>query len=116
MSKKLRMIITSIYVKQDDMKNIENADLSSLQYDLKCLMSKRNDGKNCVSILRVFPTIASSNTANIELAAFDENVDLLATNIHDKICDFINEYLDLDFSHIITTHIMNPLIIRGDLS
>lgn len=116
MSRKLRLIKTSIYVQYDQFNELKDVNFAELQGCLKQFFSKRGDGKNCVSIVRVFPTLASSNTIDIELAAFHEEISFLdETDAPDDIIKIIDEYIDLEFSHFIIKQINDPLQISGDL-
>ena len=61
-------------------------------------MSKRGDGRNCVSIVRVFPTLASSNTVDVELTAFNEDINFIdETDATDQIEALIDGFIDVDF-------------------
>lgn len=116
MAKKLRLIKTSIYVKRDEFSNLEGVDFSGLQAELKNLMSKRGDGRNCVSIVRVFPTLASSNTVDVELTAFNEDINFIdETDATDQIEALIDGFIDVDFSHFVFKQTNDPLEIMGYL-
>lgn len=116
MSKKLRLIKTSIFIKHDQFKELEDVNFDELQDSLKQFFSKRGNGKDCVSIVRVFPTLVSSNTVDVELTAFNEDIDFLdETDASDGIINIIDGYIDLEFSHFVIKQINDPLEIRGDL-
>lgn len=116
MSKKLRLIKTSIYVKHDQFNELEGVDFDELQDSLKQFISKKDNGKDWVSIVRVFPTLASSNTVDVELTAFNEEIDFISeTNATDGLVSIIENYIDLEISHLIVKQTNDPLEIRGDL-
>lgn len=115
MARKLRLIKTSIYVKHDQFSTLNNVDFNNLQNALKQYISKRGDGKDCTSIVRVFPTLASSNTVDIELAAFREDIDLVNNIVVDGITNILDEFIDLDFTHFIVKQTRESMIISGIL-
>ena len=116
MTEKLRLIKTNIYIRHDQFKELEDVDFDSLQEALKNFISKNGKGKSCVSIVRVFPALASSNTVDIELTTFNEDIDFInETNATDGISDIINGFIDVDFSHLVVKQTNDPLEIRGDL-
>lgn len=116
MAKKLRLIKMSIYIKHDQFKELEDVDFDSMQNALKQFVSKRGNGKDCVSIVRVFPTLASSNTVDVELTAFNEDIDFIGeTDAVDGIANIIDNFIDLEISHLVVKQTNDPLEIRGDL-
>ena len=116
MSKKLRLIKTNIYVKHDQLKELEDADFIGLQDSLKNYISARGNGKNCVSIVRVIPTLASENTVDVELVAFREDIDFVnETDADDGIRSIIDNYLDIDLGHFFIKQTLDSITIMGDL-
>ncbi len=116
MSKKLRLIKTNIYVRHDQFDDLEGTDFGELQESLKNFVSKRGVGKDCISIVRVLPTLASENTVDVELVVFNEDLNLVnETNAADGIRDIIDSYLDIDIGHITVTQNTEAFIIFGDL-
>lgn len=114
MAKKLRLIKTSIYVKQDQFIRLNNVDFDGLQKILKQFFSKKGNGKDCVSIVRAFPTLATSNTIDIELAAFREDIDFInKTDIIDDIADAIKDFIGLEFAYLTVKQNHESLEIRG---
>ncbi len=85
MSKKLRLIKTTIYVRHDQFNELEGTDFNELQEPLRSFVSKKGNSKDCVSIVRVLPTLASENTVDIEIG------------------------------HMVVKQATDPLIIMGDL-
>ncbi len=62
---KLRLVKTTIYVKHDEFSELEGTDFDGLQLALKNIVSKNGKGKDCISIVRVIPTLASENTHDL---------------------------------------------------
>ena len=116
MSKKVRLIKTTIYVRHDQFNELEGTDFNELQESLRSFVSKKGNGKDCVSIVRVLPTLASENTVDIELVAFSEDIDFIhETDAADGIQNIIDNYLDIDIGHMVVKQATDPLIIMGDL-
>lgn len=116
MSKKLRLIKTTIYVRHDQFNELEGTDFNELQESLRLFVSKKGNGKDCVSIVRVLPTLASENTVDIELVAFSEDIDFInETDAADGIQNIIDNYLDIEIGHMVVKQATDPLIIMGDL-
>ncbi len=117
MARKIRLIKTTFYIKHNDFNELENTDFSELQNELRDFFSKRGNGKDCLSIVRVLPTLASSNTADVELVAFTEDIDFInETNAADGIADIINQYLDIDISHVLIKQSVDPFVAMGDFN
>lgn len=116
MSKKIRLVRANLFVKHDQIQELQGTSLKELQIALRFYISKRTNGKQCVSIVRVIPVLASDNTAEVELAAFNEDISLIHdTDAVDGIEDLINSYLDIDFKYITVKEITDPLSIVGEL-
>ncbi len=116
MGKKLRLIKMNIYVCHDQFSELEGTDFDELQETLRLFASYKGRGKDCVSIVRVLPTLAFENTIDVELVAFNESGDLITdTNAADGIRDIVNEYLDIDIGHITVKQCTDPFVIMGDL-
>ncbi len=114
MAKKFRLIITSLYIKHDQFNELGVVNFNALQESLKQYISRRGNGKDCVSIVRAFPVMASSNTADVELTAFNENINFInETDASDGITDIIDDYIDLEFSRIVIKQTNGPIEIRG---
>ena len=77
MSKKIRLVKTTIYVKHDEIKDLEGTDFDNLQSAHKNFVSKNGKGKDCISIVRVVPSLASENIVDVELVAFNEDIDFV---------------------------------------
>ena len=116
MSKKLRLVKATIYVKHNEFNELEGTDFDGLQSALKSFVSKNRKGKDCISIVRVLPTLASENTVDVELVAFNENIDLIdETDIEDDIAEIIDSFLDIDLGHVLIKQSTDPFVIFGDL-
>ena len=116
MSKKTRLVKTSIYIRQDQISELNGTDFTELERSLKELCSKSGNGKNCVSIVRIIPTFASTNTVDVEFAAFNEDFDFIEEDeVVNTIANLIDTYIDVDFSHITVKQITEPFLIMGDL-
>ena len=57
--------------------------------------------------------MASSNTVDIELAAFREDIDLVNNIVVDGITNILDEFIDLDFTHFIVKQTRESMIISG---
>ena len=113
--KKLRLIKTSVFVRHDQLTQLQETDFIGLQDALKNYFSKRGNGKNCVSILRIFPVLSSENSIDIELTAFNEDKDFLgSTQASDDIKDIILSVLEIEISYITFQQVTNPITIMGD--
>ncbi len=116
MAKKSRVIKVSIYVKFEEFDHLKGAKLGDLQESLRRFMSKRGNGKDCASIVRVIPTFAPSNTVEVELVALNENIDFVNdTNAVSEIVEAIDEYLDVDFDNFVVKQAEDPMAICGNL-
>lgn len=116
MSKKLRLIKVNIYARHDQFDALEGTDFGELQESLKNFVSKRGGGKDCVSIVRVLPTLAAENTVDVELVTFNEDLNLVNdTNAAEGIRDILDSYLDIDIGYISITQNTEAYIIFGDL-
>ena len=114
--KKLRLIKTTIYVKHDEFNELEGTDFEGLQSALKNVVSKNGKGKDCISIVRVLPTLASENTVDVELVAFNEDIDLIEeTDAEDDIYEIIDEFLDIDIGHFLIKQSIEPFVVFGDV-
>ncbi len=114
--KKLRLVKTTIYVKHDEFNELEGVDFNVLQIALKNVVSKNGKGKDCISIVRVLPTLASENTVDVELVAFNEDVDLIdETNVEEEITDIIDSFLDIELGHVLIKQSTDPFVVFGDL-
>ena len=115
--KKLRLIKTTIYVKHDEFNELEGTDFDALQLALKNVASKNGKGKDCISIVRVLPTLASENTADVELVAFNEDIDLIdETDIEEDVTEIIDSFLDIDLGHVLIKQSTDPFVMFGDLN
>ena len=115
--KKLRLIKTTIYVKHDEFNELEETDFDALQLALKNVASKNGKGKDCISIVRVLPTLASENTADVELVAFNEDIDLIdETDIEEDVTEIIDSFLDIDLGHVLIKQSTDPFVMFGDLN
>ena len=114
--KKLRLVKTTIYVKHDEFNELEGVDFNVLQMALKNIVSKNGKGKDCISIVRVLPTLASENTVDVELVAFNEDIDLIdETNVEEELTDVIDSFLDIELGHILIKQSTDPFVVFGDL-
>ena len=114
--KKLRLVKTTIYVKHNEFNELQGTDFDGLQLALKNIVSKNGKGKDCISIVRVLPTLASENTADVELVAFNEDIDLFnGTGIEENVTDVIDNFLDIELGHVLIKQSTEPFVIFGDL-
>ena len=117
MSKKLRLIKSTIYVRHDQFNELEGTDFDGLQLALKNIVSKNGKGKDCVSIVRVLPTLASENTADVELVAFNEDIDFIEeTDMEDEVTEIIDSFLDIELGHVLIKQSTDPFVVFGDLN
>ena len=116
MAKKPRIIKASVYVRFDEFDRLKGVRLGDLQESLRQFMSKRGNGKDCASIVRVIPTFAPSNTVEVELIALNEDIDFISeTNAESEIVKAIDDYFDVDFDNFIVKQVEDPMTIRGNL-
>lgn len=116
MSKKTRLIKTNVFVCHDQLSRLDSADLSELQETLRNYISKRGKGQDCVSILRIIPTLASENSIDIELVAFAEDIDFIhETDASDGLQNILDNYLDIEIGHFTIKQVTDPVVIIGDL-
>ena len=114
--KKLRLVKVTIYVKHDEFNDLEGTDFNGLQLALKNFVSKNGKGKDCISIVRVLPTLASENTVDVELVAFNEDIDLIdETDVEDGVTEIIDSFLDIDLGHVLIKQSADPFVVFGDL-
>ena len=114
--KKLRLVKTTIYVKHDEFNELQDTDFETLQLTLKNIVSKNGKGKDCISVVRVIPTLASENTVDVDLVAFNEDIDLLdETDVEDCVQDILDEFLDIDLGHVFVKQTTESLVVFGDL-
>ena len=117
MSRKTRLIKTTVYIRHDQINELEGADFNELEQALKQLCSKNGSGKSCVSIVRIIPAFVSTNTVDVEFVAFNEDIDFLEEeDVINELTNLIDSYIDVDISHIMIKQVADPIVIMGDLS
>ena len=114
--KKIRLVKTTIYVKYDEFNELDGTDFNGLQLALKNIVSKSGKGKDCISIVRVLPTLAYENTADVELVAFNEDIDLIdETYVEEDVIQIINSFLVIELGHVLVKQSTDPFVVFGDL-
>lgn len=97
MSKKIRSIVVNIFINHKDFDNLEGIDIDTLQESLRNIVSAKGNGENCFSVARIIPTIAKTNSVEIELADFTNKKSLTDDEelVYD-IIDLIDQFVDAD--------------------
>ena len=115
MRKKLRLIKVTIYF-NDEFSRLAGTDFDGLQLALKNFISSNGKGQDCVSIVRVLPTLASETTVDVELITFNkEDIDLVnKTNASDGIRKILLSFLNIELGHIFIKQSNDPFTMFGD--
>ena len=114
MSKKLRSIEVNIYINHQEFNQLGDLDLSTLQESLRFAVSAKENGKNCISVVRIIPTIATTNTVNIHLVAFKEDIDFTGDeDLVETIKYLIDDYVNVDFDHFFFEQSISPFLVVG---
>lgn len=100
--RKIRIIRLDLYVKHENVKDLEGTDFTAFEEHLRNAIMDQEIAS--IAVVKVFPVLASCNTANAEINAMGESIDFIhETNLPEVISKALEDYIFVPFQYIFLT-------------